>query len=198
MIDTEGGARATPVKNGGSSQISIFARFCVSVLDDVIGPIRTFTSSASEGYNGHLSQLRCISGSLGDDGAKILAVSYTYVYADAMSSRSGNISVTLFAVILLMVGSVLSAAMMAPGQEDVERAEIAATGLSPDEICGDHTGATHHCPFCHLVADVSVPSPQTISRRFVGSQDWQQHDDLYRKAQARDTSRNTRGPPTRG
>ena len=112
-----------------------------------------------------------------------------------MSSRSGNILVTFVAVILLMVGSVLSAAMMAPGQDDVERTRIAAMGVSPDDLCGDDTGVTHRCPFCHLVADVSVPAAQTICRRFVPNEGWQHHDDLYRAAQARDPSRNPRGPP---
>ncbi|EEX11931.1 conserved hypothetical protein [Citreicella sp. SE45] len=39
---------------------------------------------------------------------------------------------------------------MAPDENTIIRAEVAALGLSPDDICGDHFAHEHRCPFCHL------------------------------------------------
>lgn len=67
-----------------------------------------------------------------------------------MGSRARHIAITMFAVLLLAVGSIAFARIMAPDENTIIRAEVAALGLSPDDICGDHFAHEHRCPFCHL------------------------------------------------
>ena len=64
-------------------------------------------------------------------------------------------AIIMFAVLLLAIESIASARMMAPDENTIIRAEVAALGLSPDDICGDHFGHEHRCPFCHLTCIVA-------------------------------------------
>ncbi|MCE8421857.1 hypothetical protein LZ190_24955, partial [Rhodovulum sulfidophilum] len=68
------------------------------------------------------------------------------MYHAAMGALSRHIVTTLFAVLLLAMGSVASARMMAPDQHSLLRAEVAALGLSLDDICGDASHHEHRCP----------------------------------------------------
>lgn len=77
------------------------------------------------------------------------------MHPEKMVSRARHIAITMFAVLLLAVGSIASARMMAPDENTIIRAEVAALGLSPDDICGDHFGHEHRCPFCHLTCIVA-------------------------------------------
>ncbi|RJE78574.1 hypothetical protein DWB67_16895 [Paracoccus sp. JM45] len=117
------------------------------------------------------------------------------MYQVAMGSRARHIVTTLFAVLLLAVGSVASARMMAPDENTVIRAEIAARGLSLDDICGDHLGHEYRCPLCHLTADTPLPVPVDIWRILVPNSGWKESAGLYREAQARDHSHAPRAPP---
>ncbi|WP_196222673.1 hypothetical protein [Pseudooceanicola algae] len=54
-----------------------------------------------------------------------------------MGVRSRQIVPTLFAVLLLAVGSVASARMMAPDEDTIMRAEVAALGLYRISIAQD-------------------------------------------------------------
>jgi len=112
-----------------------------------------------------------------------------------MGSRARHIVTTLFAVLLLAVGSVASARMMAPDENTVIRAEIAARGLSFDDICGDHPGHEYHCPFCHLTPDTPLPATVDIWRIFVPNTGWKESAALYGEAKARDHSHAPRAPP---
>ncbi|EIE53037.1 hypothetical protein AL036_13020 [Salipiger aestuarii] len=117
------------------------------------------------------------------------------MYLAAMSSRARHIVITLFAVLLLAVGSIASARMMAPDENTIIRAEVAALGLSLDDICGDHLGHEHRCPFCHLTPDTPLPAPVGIWRVFIPSAGWKESAALYREAQARDHCHAPRAPP---
>lgn len=117
------------------------------------------------------------------------------MYQAAMGALSRHIVTTLFAVLLLAVGSVASARMMAPDEHSLLRAEVAALGLSLDAICGDAPHQEHRCPFCHLTPDTPSPAPVGIWRIFCPSAGWKESADLYRAAQARDHSHAPRGPP---
>lgn len=112
-----------------------------------------------------------------------------------MGSRARHFLVTLFAVLLLAVGSIASARMMAPDENAIIRAEAAALGLSLDDICGDHLGHEHSCPFCHLTPDTPLTSPVGIWRVFIPNTGWKESAALYREAQARDHSHAPRAPP---
>ncbi|WP_119838387.1 hypothetical protein [Pseudooceanicola algae] len=112
-----------------------------------------------------------------------------------MEYRARHIVTTLFAVLLLAVGSIASARMMAPDETTIMRAEVAALGLSLDDICGDHLGHEHHCPFCHLTPDTPLPAPVGIWRVFIPSTGWKESAPLYREAQARNHCHAPRAPP---
>ncbi|QPM90594.1 hypothetical protein PSAL_018330 [Pseudooceanicola algae] len=56
---------------------------------------------------------------------------------ESMGVRSRQIVPTLFAVLLLAVGSVASARMMAPDEDTIMRAEVAALGLYRISIAQD-------------------------------------------------------------
>ena len=115
-----------------------------------------------------------------------------------MGARPRHILTTLFAVLLLAVGSVASARMMAPDANTRVRAEIAALGLSVDDLCGDLATPEHRCPFCHLTPDTPRPAPVGMWRLFIPDMGWKTSADLHRKAQARDPSHAPRGPPNLG
>lgn len=112
-----------------------------------------------------------------------------------MSSRLCRAIITLCAVLLLAVGSVASTRMMAPDENTIIRAEIAALGLYPDDICGDHLGQEHWCRFCHLVPDTPLPALVGMCRIFIPEAGWKESAGLYREAQARDHSRVPCAPP---
>ncbi|MEL5879755.1 hypothetical protein [Cereibacter sphaeroides] len=117
------------------------------------------------------------------------------MYQAAMGARSRHIVITLFAVLLLALGSTASARLMAPDKNTIIRAEVAALGLSLDDLCGDQLGQEHRCPFCHLTPDTPVPAPVGIWRVFIPNIGWKESATLYREAQARDFSHAPRAPP---
>lgn len=114
-----------------------------------------------------------------------------------MLYRIHNIFITLFAVLLLSVGSVTSATMMAQSYNEIAtRAEIAAMGLSPSDICGDTRLHEHRCPFCCLVEKVTVTLPTELAWHCIYILEWKQSADLHRKSQERDYSCAPRAPPS--
>jgi|TARA_Y100000815_G_scaffold14742_1_gene13012 hypothetical protein len=120
------------------------------------------------------------------------------VYLPGMFGAVRHFLLCLFCLVALVLGSVTSAALMAPGQSDRAAARIAALGFTEHDLCGhmDHMQHDHRCPYCHLLPEVSVPSPASVVRRFLPFSGWQQADDLHRRAQARDHARSPRAPPT--
>lgn len=107
----------------------------------------------------------------------------------------------LIAVLVLAVGSAVSAAMMAPDRGDLAEAQLAMMGMTSEDLCGDHAGHgehgghDHRCPFCHLVSDPAMPAPADIASRLIPVTAWQLAGDLHRAAQARDHARSPRAPP---
>ena len=112
-----------------------------------------------------------------------------------MTDRLRHRLITLAAVLLLIVGSAVSAAMMAPERADAAGAQIALMGMSVDDLCGGEASHDHRCPFCHLVSDTPVPVPAGIASVLLPVSGWSQATDLHRAAQARDHARSPRAPP---
>ncbi|TMV10663.1 hypothetical protein [Arenibacterium halophilum] len=104
--------------------------------------------------------------------------------------------ISIAAAILLIVGSAVSAAMMAPDRVDAAEAHITLMGMSLDDVCGGESAHDHHCPFCHLVPDTPVPAPAEITSVLLPFAAWTQANDLHRTAQARDHGRSPSAPPT--
>ncbi|GAA6148492.1 hypothetical protein NBRC116586_15540 [Pseudooceanicola nitratireducens] len=105
-------------------------------------------------------------------------------------------------VIILTIGSAVSAAMMAPDRTDATKATLAMLGMTLDDICSDHAHAgqshdehEHRCPYCHLLSETPLPTPVTIALVLMPFSGWQQARDLHRRAQARDHARSPRAPP---
>lgn len=113
-----------------------------------------------------------------------------------MTDRMRHRLTSFAAVLLLIVGSAVSAAMMAPDRADAAEAQIALLGMSIEDICGTEGAHDHPCPFCHLVPDTPVPGPAEIASILLPFAAWTQATDLYRAAQARDHARSPRAPPT--
>lgn len=112
-----------------------------------------------------------------------------------MITRWARVFIVLFAVLLLAVGGVASAARMAASQDDIARLQIAALGQTPDAICGHLTEDRHDCPFCHIDPQPPAPAPMQLLRQFIPWDGWRQQRDLHRHAQARDHARAPRAPP---
>ncbi|WP_217701775.1 DUF2946 family protein [Pseudooceanicola sp. HF7] len=113
-----------------------------------------------------------------------------------MTHRLRHRLTSIAAVLLLIVGSAVSAAMMAPDRADAAEARITLMAMSMDDICGGESAHDHHCPFCHLVSDTPVPAPADIASTLLPFAAWTQSTDLHHAAQARDHARSPRAPPT--
>lgn len=99
------------------------------------------------------------------------------------------------AVCLLTVGSLLSAAMIAPDRADLAEQQLTLMGMTADDLCGTPAGHDHHCPFCHLVPDTPVPAPADVISILRPCSAWHLARHLHRAAQARDHARSPRAPP---
>ena len=102
----------------------------------------------------------------------------------------------VLAVVLLVAGSISSAAIMAPDRDDAAEARFALMGFSVADLCGHEAGHDHHCPFCHLVPEAWPPLPVEVTFPLLPFMLWRDADDLHRKAQARDHARSPRAPPS--
>lgn len=69
--------------------------------------------------------------------------------------------VTLSAILLIAVSSVLFAAQKAPdAAQSASATAFFAMGGTLDDLCGNGLGADHdHCPFCRLLADAPQVKP---------------------------------------
>jgi len=67
--------------------------------------------------------------------------------------------VSLAAILLIAMASVISAGKMAPSQLDEPRYQaLALLGGGPQDVCGHPAGhQAYHCPFCHLLAGPPDP-----------------------------------------
>ena len=100
------------------------------------------------------------------------------------------------AMLVFMVGSVVSAAMMAPDRSDAAGAQIAILGMTVDDLCGVEAGHDHRCPYCHLLPDTPIAAPAGNASFLLPFTAWHQAGDLHRAAQARDHARSPRAPPS--
>jgi len=100
-----------------------------------------------------------------------------------------------FAVLMLAVSSVTSAAMMAPDRTDAAIAQFVLLGLSVDDICGDSPAQNHRCPYCHLLDGPKAPTPTEVETRLLAVMSWKLSAHLNRAAQAIDHCRSPRAPP---
>lgn len=117
------------------------------------------------------------------------------VYLIPMANPLRHLLMLWTTVIILTVGSALSAAMMAPDRGDATEAQVAMLGMTMEDICGDHAGHDHQCPYCHLLPDTPIPTPVEVASVLLPFIAWHQARDLHREAQARDHARSPRAPP---
>ena len=113
-----------------------------------------------------------------------------------MLARLCKSLINVLAVVLLVAGSMASAAMMAPDRDDAAEARFALMGFSVADLCGHEASHHHHCPFCHLVPETRPPLPVEVTFPLLPFLLWRDADDLHRQAQARDHARSPRAPPS--
>lgn len=74
----------------------------------------------------------------------------------------------LLLTLVLAWGSALSAAHMAPSQDEMARSQSAmAHGMGYDDLCGDMAGGMYHCPFCHALPRADLPCIAPAETRVV-------------------------------
>ncbi|MBU2934561.1 MULTISPECIES: hypothetical protein [Pacificibacter] len=103
--------------------------------------------------------------------------------------------ITLFAMLVLVIGSVASASMIAPDPSDVSRIELSVLGFTAQDICGEVAGQEHHCPFCHLVPSVDTSVLIGSGWRMSAKAIWWLSSDIHKNTLACDYSRIVRAPP---
>lgn len=117
------------------------------------------------------------------------------VYTAPMVSLFHRLVLPWIAVLALVAGSAVSAAVMAPDRADAAMVQLSLMGMTDDDLCGDPSGHDHRCAYCHLLPDTPMPAPEEVASVLMPFGAWHRARDLHRAAQARDHARSPRAPP---